>query len=42
MFETLKNLWANRTTNGITETMLTNAVTKGWITTDLKIEIMAQ
>lgn len=38
MFERLKYLWEN---NKLTETMLNNAVTKGWITTDQKTEIMA-
>lgn len=42
MFETLKRLWVNRATNGMTEIMLTNAVTKGWITVDQKTTIMAQ
>lgn len=41
MFETLKRLWNNRTINGMTETMLNNAVTKGWITEIEKQQILA-
>ena len=42
MFITLKGLWANRATNGMTEAMLDKAVTKTWITADEKTQIMAQ
>jgi len=40
MFETLKRLWDNRATNGITESNLDIAVTKEWITAEQKTEIM--
>lgn len=39
MFETLKRLWA---AGRLTEAMLDNAISKGWITEAQKTEIVAQ
>lgn len=39
MFETLKRLWRE---DKLTESMLENALSKGWITAEQKAETMAQ
>ncbi|MCG8402693.1 MAG: XkdX family protein [Firmicutes bacterium] len=39
VYETLLRLWRE---GKLTEVMLDNAVTKGWITVEQKVEIMSQ